>query len=92
MRKKGTSVRLSRGLLRRVREMIAGTREAASVTEAIEIAVEDWLENREAELQARGLPNPNGPVSDLPGPVQVGPFRAKAEAVALNAEDRRHNR
>jgi len=69
-------------LLRRVREMIAATREAASVTEAIEIALEDWLEDREAELHARSLPNPNGPVSDLPGPVQLGPFRTKAEAVA----------
>ncbi len=82
MRRKATGVRISRELLQRVRKMIAVTREAASVTEAVEIALEDWLENREAELQARGLPNPNGPVSDLPGPVQVGPFRAKAEAVA----------
>jgi hypothetical protein len=82
MRKKATGVRISRELLQHVRKMIAVTREAASVTEAVEIALEDWLENREAELQARGLLDPNGPVSDLPGPVQVGPFRAKAEAVA----------
>jgi|SRR5579864_6212043 len=82
MRKKATSVRLSRELLGRVLKMIAATREAASVTEAIEIALEDWLKDREAELETRGLPNPNGPVSDLPGPVQVGPFRGKADAVA----------
>lgn len=82
MRKRATSIRLSSGLLRRLREMIAATRQAASVTEAIEIALEDWLEDREAELQARGLPNPNGPVSDLAGPVQLGPFRAKSKAVA----------
>jgi Arc/MetJ-type ribon-helix-helix transcriptional regulator len=81
-RKIATSVRLSPELLRRVREMIAATREAASVTEVIEIALEDWLEDREAELEARNLPSSNGPVSDLPGPVQLGPFSAKAEAVA----------
>jgi Arc/MetJ-type ribon-helix-helix transcriptional regulator len=83
MRKKAISVRLSPELLRRVREMIAATREAASVTEAIEIALEDWLKDREAKLEARDLPNPNGPVSDMPGrPVQLGPFRGKADAVA----------
>jgi len=83
MRKKATSVRLSPELLRRVREMIAATREAASVTEAIEIALEDWLEDREAELEARGLPIPNGPVGDMPWrAVQVGPFSGKADAVA----------
>jgi Arc/MetJ-type ribon-helix-helix transcriptional regulator len=75
VRKKATSVRLSRELLRRVREMMAATGEAASVTEAIEIALEDWLEDREAELQARGLPNPNGPVSDLPGPREFSRLR-----------------
>ena len=53
MRKKATSIRLSPELLRRVREMIAATREAASVSEAIEIALEDWLEDREAELEPR---------------------------------------
>jgi hypothetical protein len=83
MGKKATSVRLSRELLRRVREMIAATNEAASVTEAIEIALEDWLEYREAELDAHGLPNPNGPVSDIPWrTLQLGPFRGKANAVA----------
>jgi Arc/MetJ-type ribon-helix-helix transcriptional regulator len=72
MRKKATSVRLSRELLRRVREMIAATREAASVTEAIEIALEDWLKNREAELKARGLSNPNRPVSEMPARRHIG--------------------
>jgi len=83
MRKKATSVRLSRELLRRVREMIAATPEAASITEAIEIALEDWLNDREAELKARGLPNPNGPVSEMPAPLHIGALGPGAQARGL---------
>src|ERR1700733_10947915 len=83
MRKKAISVRLSHELLQRVRKMIADTREAASVTEAIEIALEDWLEDGEAELEARGLPNPNGPVSEIPVPLYVGALGPGAQARGL---------
>jgi hypothetical protein len=53
MGKKATSIRVSRELLRRVRGVIAATREAASVTAEIEIALENWLDDREVELEAR---------------------------------------
>jgi Arc/MetJ-type ribon-helix-helix transcriptional regulator len=85
MTKKATSVRLSHELVGRVRKMIADTREVASVTEAIEIALEDWLENGEAELEARGLPNPNGPVSEMPAALHIGalgPGGARARGLA----------
>jgi Arc/MetJ-type ribon-helix-helix transcriptional regulator len=82
MTKKATSVRLSHELLRRVRKMIAATREAASVTEAIEIALEDWLKDRGAELEARGLPNPNGPVSEMPA-LHIGALGPGAQARGL---------
>lgn len=81
MRKKATGVRLSHERLRRVRELIAATREGASDSEAIEIALEEWLEDREAELEARGLPNPDGPASNFTEPMQVGPFHTNGEAV-----------
>jgi hypothetical protein len=80
MRKRATSVRLSSELLRRVREI---TPEAASVTEAIEIALVDWLNDREAELKARGLPNPNGPVSEMPAPLHIGALGPGARARGL---------
>ena len=82
MSKKATSVRLSHELLRRVRKMMAATREAASVTEAIEIALEDWLKDRGAELEARGLPNPNGPVSKMPA-LHIGALGPGAQARGL---------
>lgn len=69
MRKRARSVRVSSELLRRVREI---TPEAASDTEAIEILLEDAVNDREAELKARGLPNPNGPVSEMPAPLHIG--------------------
>ena len=81
--KKATSVRLSHELLRRVRKMMATTREAASVTEAIEIALEDWLMDRGAELEARGLPNPNEPVSEMPAPLYIGALGPGAQARGL---------
>ncbi|WP_315740492.1 MULTISPECIES: hypothetical protein [unclassified Bradyrhizobium] len=80
MRKKATSARLSSELLRRVREI---TPEAASITEAIELLLEEAVDHRAAELEARGLPNPSGPVSEMPAALHIGALGPGARARAL---------